>query len=142
MTALLRSLALLAALLSPLTATAQGYGPGPGMGPMFQDPAGLPALKQKLGVTAAQEPQWAAYVDAVTTQSRTRESFHQSMPTQAMSPAEWQEQREGRQQAMAAILAETRKSRDALSAVLDPPQRAILERETPAAADPWGGHQH
>ncbi|MDR3517884.1 MAG: hypothetical protein P4M00_18945 [Azospirillaceae bacterium] len=137
---LLKSMAVVVLALAPLTtalaqsadsgAMAPGgamMGAGPGMmGPgRMLDPAALSALKDELGITGAQEGQWAAFAAVVTALWDSRPA----MPDPAMNA--------GQMPPPAAVAGGTdvhavlHRARDALAAVLTPQQRAILDREAP-----------
>jgi len=139
--------ALTVLLCLPAAASAQGMGPGGGgagmgmgmgmgMGPgrMLPDAATLPGLKAKLGITPAQESQWSAYADGVTSANEMRRQMQQN--AREMPPAERIETRPDRQAAGAQVHEELNHRRDDLARVLTPEQRAILDREAPPMPPP------
>ena len=121
----------------PLEAGAQGcmgrgHGMGPGIGMMGQrggrlllDPAGLPALKDKLGLASGQEVAWNAYAEAVT----ALWNFHDTMQRSAaadprmMRGQHWSEAQ--------AVHARVWEARDALSKALTQEQRQALDQSVP-----------
>lgn len=140
----------LSLILCSTTAFAQGMGGGPmgpgagiggpammggqgmmGPGRFLVDPATLPALKQKLGITAEQDNQWKGYADAVAGAWDTRQGMRQSAGA-AMTPEELAQVRDTHRQAMQQIHAQVLGARDTLYAVLSPDQRRILDASAPA----------
>ncbi|WP_051002334.1 Spy/CpxP family protein refolding chaperone [Magnetospirillum molischianum] len=113
-----------------------GMGMGMGMGPgrMLPDPAMLPGLKAKLGITAAQEPQWTVYADGVSSADEMRRQMQKG--AREMAPAERMETRPDRQAAGAQVHEGLNQRRDDLARVLTPEQRAILDREAPPLPPP------
>ncbi len=114
-----------------------GVGPGPGMmrrgGGGLQDPATLPALKQKLGVTAQQEMQWKAYADAVTNAWETRQAQRQTMlQSPPATVAEREQIRASHREVGLQLHSEVLKARDGLASVLTPEQRNTLNQVAPA----------
>ena len=125
--------------LSP-TVLAQGYGEGMGTGSapgpdrmgarrFLPDPAGLPALKSTLRITAAQETHWQAYAGAVTATWERRQAMQQGLAS--MPPGQRFEGRADRQAAGAEIHADLDKARADLVSVLTPEQRLRLDQAAP-----------
>ncbi|SEH35219.1 Spy/CpxP family protein refolding chaperone [Magnetospirillum fulvum] len=113
-----------------------GMGMGMGMGPgrMMLDPAALPGLKAKLGITPAQEPQWSAYAEGVANADDLRRQMQ--MQAREMPPAERIETRPDRQAAGGQVHEELNRRRADLAQVLTSEQRAILDRDAPPLPPP------
>lgn len=149
----LKILAMALALSLPVAGTqAQGYGGGMGGGGMggpgmmqgggpgmtqrgpgryMPDPATLPALKDKLAITAAQENQWNAYSAAIGSLAELRQGMRAAAPGANATPEERQQIRQSHRQAALSAHNDARKARDDLSAVLTPEQRKIFDQEAP-----------
>ncbi|CCG07239.1 Spy/CpxP family protein refolding chaperone [Pararhodospirillum photometricum] len=125
----------LAIAIVPSVVLAQGMGQGMGMtgqgrGAMLPDPAQLPALKTKLGITAAQTQAWQDYADALTSVVAMRAQMRSSL--QGASPAERLEGRAERQAMGGQVHDEVNQKRSALAALMTAGQRQLLDRELPA----------
>lgn len=145
----LAGLAVPAALAQP--------GPGPGGGPGMMgggrmgggmmgggwDPASyLERLKERLAITAAQEPAWAAYADVVNGTAETMRALHQSV-YESMGTATWEERRnmmntmfDARHEAQKNVV----EAADKLLGQLDPAQQRQAQQVLPGLGyGPRGG---
>ncbi|MDA8232950.1 MAG: Spy/CpxP family protein refolding chaperone [Magnetospirillum sp.] len=122
----------------PATAPGMTQPGGPGaMAPrgFIPDPSTLPALKKKLAIRPEQELQWKSYVKAVEKAWRHRETAPR---TQAMTPQERQQAREGRRGERVEIHADLQHARESLDKVLMPEQRTEFDREVPPLPNSGG----
>lgn len=126
-------------------ALAQGMGPGMGMGMgqggmgrggLLPDPAKLPDLKARLGITAAQEAAWSSYAEGVTAANEMRAKMRAEAQAQPMPQR--MEGRAERQAAGAQVHEDLNQRRAALAELLRPEQRALLDREAPPLPPPPG----
>ncbi|ABC23815.1 hypothetical protein Rru_A3020 [Rhodospirillum rubrum ATCC 11170] len=129
----------LALCLLPLAgASAQGMGPGGQGNAMMMGPGrilaavNLPTLKTDLGITAAQEPQWATYEKAFTALIDTQADMQASTQDLAMTKAERMDMRSAHWDATVDLRTDLQKARDGLVGVLSPAQITILNQKAPA----------
>ncbi|WP_242465014.1 Spy/CpxP family protein refolding chaperone [Rhodospirillum rubrum] len=92
----------------------------------------LPTLKTDLGITAAQEPQWATYEKAFTTLLDTRTDMQTSTQDLAMTRAERLDMRSAHWDATVDLRTDLQKARDGLVGVLSPEQITILNQKAPS----------
>jgi hypothetical protein len=124
-------------------ALAQGMGMGPGMGQggmgrggLLPDPAKLPDLKARLGITAEQEAAWSSYAEGVTAANEMRAQMRAEAQSQPMPQR--MESRADRRAAGAQVHEDLNQRRAALAELLRPEQRALLDREAPPLPPPPG----
>jgi hypothetical protein len=128
----------------PGPANGPSYGPRPGQAPGTMRPGGQPdpafvrqnleALHGRLAVRADQEPVWQAFAFAVQHQTEQMQSMRERMPRQGSTAPERFDYMAKTMQQTAAGVAGVARALTALYAVLDPQQRAIVDREfTPSA---------
>ncbi len=126
----------------------RGYGPGFGPGGFRGANAGdiganaqarLADLHTRLGITAAQEPAWQAYADAVTAQAGQMQAFRDQMfQSNATGPDRAALMSQHMQQRLTGHAAVTQ-AYTALYAGLTAEQRAVFEQQCPrGAGGRWG----
>lgn len=138
------TLGLAAAVAAGLAATAYAQAPftGPGFhgpmgamhgGPMFGDPSAraeqrLSDLKARLNITAAQESQWKAFADSVSTQAQTMVSMHASMQSPAGTMTEHMDRRIAFTKLGLENMQVVDNAAKQLYAVLTPEQKAVFDQ--------------
>jgi hypothetical protein len=104
----------------------QGRGGGPGFGRGLNDPATyLAGLKTELGITAAQEPAWSEYAEAVQGVAGQMQAMHASV-FDSMQTATWQERRD--------MMNTMFQSRDTAHGIVEDAAKKLLPSLTPTQA--------